>query len=99
MGSSAAATLDATNPGAPPGYVPQETWLQNLAVAVEVLMPSLALIVVVLRAYSRVRCKTLGLGAGMLRRPIACSGLTSLTLPDDYLIFAAMVRDSPLPQI
>lgn len=38
------------------------SWLQNLGIAIEIIGPSLALIVTILRIYTRVNTKTFGWG-------------------------------------
>ncbi|KAH8895311.1 hypothetical protein GQ53DRAFT_838978 [Thozetella sp. PMI_491] len=52
--------LDPVPSAAPVGSEPQTVWLQNTAIAVEIVMPSLALIVCVLRAYIRILTKNIG---------------------------------------
>ena len=47
---------------APPGYQPKEVWLQNTAIAIEIVFPSLALIVCLLRGYIRIVNKNIGAG-------------------------------------
>jgi len=39
------------------------SWLQNLGIAIEVICPALALLVVLLRIYIRVKTKNFGWGA------------------------------------
>jgi len=51
-----------TAQGAPPGYVPSDLWLQNLTIAIEVIMPSISLVVCALRLYSRTLTKNIGWG-------------------------------------
>jgi len=48
------------------GLPPRSSWLQNLALAIEIFAPSLATIVFGLRVYSRVSTKNLGWGATCL---------------------------------
>ena len=48
--------------GPAPEHAPRTVWLQNLAIAVEIFMPAIALVFCVLRAYIRVKTRNLGWG-------------------------------------
>lgn len=56
------ALTNSTSADAAPPVEPKTLWLQNLAIAIEVLLLVFALVACSLRAYIRIRTKNLGWG-------------------------------------
>jgi hypothetical protein len=58
---------------------PKELWLQNLAIAIEIIFPAIALIVCILRGYIRIVSRSIGWGTPNLLVQTVVEGYPQLT--------------------